>query len=84
MRKIEFRSLEAGAKLLSAKNRALVRLIAERRPESLSELAVRIPIATRQLLIFRQLDGVLEIFSDACHGPPVTNSTTLSLSSTIS
>jgi predicted transcriptional regulator len=36
---IQFRSLEAGAKLLSAKNRTLLRLIAERHPKSVSELA---------------------------------------------
>jgi predicted transcriptional regulator len=38
-REIQFHSLEAGAKLLSAKNRALLRLIAERHPKSISELA---------------------------------------------
>ena len=41
VREIRFHSLEAGAKLLSAKNRALLRLIAERHPKSVSELAVR-------------------------------------------
>ena len=40
VREIQFHSLEAGAKLLSAKNRALLRLIAERHPKSVSELAV--------------------------------------------
>ena len=40
IREIQFRSLEAGAKLLSAKNRALLRLIAKRRPKSVSELAI--------------------------------------------
>jgi predicted transcriptional regulator len=39
VREIQFQSLEAGAKLLSAKNRALLRLIAERHPKSVSELA---------------------------------------------
>jgi predicted transcriptional regulator len=39
MREIQFQSLEAGAKLLSAKNRTLLRLIAERHPKSVSELA---------------------------------------------
>ena len=39
VREIQFHSLEAGAKLLSAKNRALLRLIAERHPKSVSELA---------------------------------------------
>jgi predicted transcriptional regulator len=40
VREIQFQSLEAGAKLLSAKNRALLRLIAERHPKSISELAI--------------------------------------------
>jgi predicted transcriptional regulator len=39
VREIQFQSLEAGAKLLSAKNRALLRLIAEHHPQSVSELA---------------------------------------------
>jgi predicted transcriptional regulator len=38
-RAVHFASLEAGAKLLSAKNRALLRAIAERRPQSVTELA---------------------------------------------
>ena len=37
--KVQFASLEAGAKLLSAKNRALLRAIAEHRPKSIAELA---------------------------------------------
>ena len=37
--RVEFRSFEAGAKLLSAKNRELLRLIATREPQSVSELA---------------------------------------------
>ena len=36
---IQFTSLEAGAKLLSAKNRQLLRLIVTREPQSISELA---------------------------------------------
>jgi predicted transcriptional regulator len=36
---IQFTSLEAGAKLLSAKNRELLRLIVTRQPQSVSELA---------------------------------------------
>jgi predicted transcriptional regulator len=36
---VQFRSLEASAKLLSAKNRALLRLIATREPQSVHELA---------------------------------------------
>jgi predicted transcriptional regulator len=39
VREIQFHSLEAGAKLLSAKNRTLLRLIAQRHPKSVSELA---------------------------------------------
>jgi predicted transcriptional regulator len=38
-RAVRFASLEAGAKLLSAKNRTLLRAIAERKPQSVSELA---------------------------------------------
>jgi predicted transcriptional regulator len=38
-RAVQFRSLEAGAKLLSAKNLKLLRLIQERRPESVAALA---------------------------------------------
>jgi len=34
-----FRSLEAGAKLLSAKNRLLLRIVAQRKPRSVTELA---------------------------------------------
>jgi predicted transcriptional regulator len=39
VREVQFHSLEAGAKLLSARNRALLRLIAEHHPKSVSELA---------------------------------------------
>lgn len=38
-REVQFTSLEAGAKLLSAKNRELLRLIVMREPQSASELA---------------------------------------------
>ena len=38
-RAVNFASLEAGAKLLSAKNRTLLRAIAEHKPNSVSELA---------------------------------------------
>jgi predicted transcriptional regulator len=38
-REVRFTSLEAGAKLLSAKNRELLRLIVVREPQSVSELA---------------------------------------------
>jgi len=38
-RQVQFRSLEAGAKLLSIKNRALLRMIATHHPKSVSELA---------------------------------------------
>jgi predicted transcriptional regulator len=47
---IQFQSLEAGAKLLSAKNRALLRVIAERRPKSVSELATLTHRAEQNLL----------------------------------
>jgi predicted transcriptional regulator len=36
---VQFRSIEAGAKLLSTKNRALLRMIATHHPKSVSELA---------------------------------------------
>src|SRR6185312_3970499 len=36
---VQFTSLEAGAKLLSAKNRELLRLIVTRKPQSVTELA---------------------------------------------
>jgi len=38
-RRVQFSSIEAGAKLLSAKNRSLLRMIAERKPRSVAELA---------------------------------------------
>ncbi len=38
-RTVQFTSLEAGAKLLSAKNRELLRLIVTREPQSVTELA---------------------------------------------
>ena len=37
--RIQFQSLEAGAKLLSVKNRALLRMIATQQPKSIAELA---------------------------------------------
>lgn len=37
--RLKFRSLEAGAKLLSVKNRDLLRAIVERQPRSVAELA---------------------------------------------
>lgn len=48
--KVQFHSLEAGAKLLSPKNRTLLRMIAERRPKSVSELAVLTHRAEQNLL----------------------------------
>jgi len=47
---VRFRSLEAGAKLLSAKNRALLRAIAERKPRSVSELAAMTGRADQNVL----------------------------------
>ena len=50
MREIRFQSLEAGVKPLSAKNRALLRLIAERHPKSVSELAMLVGRAEQNVL----------------------------------
>ena len=47
---VQFQSLEAGAKLLSPKNRALLRTIADRRPKSVSELAILTHRAEQNLL----------------------------------
>jgi predicted transcriptional regulator len=47
---VQFASLEAGAKLLSAKNRALLRTIAARRPQSIAELAAITGRAEQSLL----------------------------------
>jgi predicted transcriptional regulator len=47
---VPFHSLEAGAKLLSTKNRALLRTIAERKPQSVTELAVMTGRAQQNVL----------------------------------
>jgi len=47
---VQFASLEAGAKLLSAKNRALLRAIAERQPKSVAELAAMTARAEQNVL----------------------------------
>jgi predicted transcriptional regulator len=47
---VQFRSLEAGAKLLSAKNRVLLRMIAERHPRSVAELATMTSRAEQNVL----------------------------------
>jgi len=47
---VQFTSLEAGAKLLSAKNRALLRTIAERQPKSVTELAGMVGRAEQNVL----------------------------------
>lgn len=47
---VQFTSLEAGAKLLSAKNRALLRMIAERQPKSVTELAGMVGRAEQNVL----------------------------------
>ena len=47
---VQFASIEAGAKLLSAKNRALLRIIAERHPKSVSELAAMTGRADQNVL----------------------------------
>jgi predicted transcriptional regulator len=50
LREVQFESLEAGAKLLSAKNRALLRTIAERQPKSVAELAALTDRAEQNVL----------------------------------
>jgi len=47
---VQFASIEAGAKLLSAKNRALLRIIAECHPKSVTELAVMTGRAEQNVL----------------------------------
>lgn len=47
---VRFHSLEAGAKLLSAKNRVLLRMIAERKPRSVTELAAMTGRAEQNVL----------------------------------
>jgi predicted transcriptional regulator len=47
---VQFASLEAGAKLLSAKNRALLCAIAEQRPQSITELAAMTGRAEQNVL----------------------------------
>ena len=47
---VKFRSLEAGAKLLSAKNRLLLRAIAEGKPRSVTELALMTGRAEQNVL----------------------------------
>ena len=49
-RQVQFTSLEAGAKLLSAKNRSLLRAIAESRPNSVAELAAMAGRAEQNVL----------------------------------
>jgi predicted transcriptional regulator len=49
-REVQFASLEAGAKLLSAKNRVLLRAIAEQRPRSVTELAAMTGRAEQNVL----------------------------------
>src|SRR5258706_303129 len=47
---VKFTSLEAGAKLLSEKNRVLLRTIAERQPKSVTELAAMCGRAEQNVL----------------------------------
>jgi len=47
---VQFASLEAGAKLLSAKNRTLLRAIAEHQPKSVAELAAMTTRAEQNVL----------------------------------
>jgi predicted transcriptional regulator len=49
-REVQFASLEAGAKLLSKKNRALLRTIVERRPKSVADLAMMTARAEQNVL----------------------------------
>jgi hypothetical protein len=49
-REVQFASFEAGAKLLSAKNRVLLRAIAERQPKSVAELAAMTARAEQNVL----------------------------------
>ena len=49
-REVQFASLEAGAKLLSAKNRDLLHTIAERQPKSVAELAAMTDRAEQNVL----------------------------------
>jgi len=49
-REVQFASLEAGIKLLSTKNRALLRAIAERQPGSVAELAAMTGRAEQNVL----------------------------------
>lgn len=55
---VRFRSIEAGAKLLSAKNRALLRAIVERQPRSVTELAALTGRAEQNVL--RTLNKLVE------------------------
>src|SRR5712692_1917093 len=57
---VQFQSLEAAAKLLSPKNRALLRMIADRQPKSVSELATLAHRAEQNLL------RTLHKLSEAC------------------
>jgi predicted transcriptional regulator len=47
---VQFQSLEAGAKLLSAKNRALLRMIVEKQPQSVTALAAMTGRAEQNVL----------------------------------
>ena len=47
---VRFQSVEAGAKLLSPKNRAMLRLIAEKHPQSVHELAMLTGRAEQNLM----------------------------------
>jgi predicted transcriptional regulator len=58
-REVQFASFEAGATLFSAKNRALLRMIAARRPQSVAELAAITGRAEQSLLrTFKKLESV--------------------------
>ena len=68
-REVQFASFEAGATLLSAKNRALLRTIATRRPQSVAELAAITGRAEQSLLrTLKKLESVGIVRLDRSEG----------------
>ena len=66
---VQFVSLEAGAKLLSAKNRALLRAIAEHQPKSIAELAAITSRAEQNVLrTLRKLETAGIVYLDKGEG----------------
>jgi len=67
---VQFASLEAGAKLLSASNRALLRIIAERQPKSVVELAAMTGRPEQNVLrTLRKLETAGVVRFDKGEGP---------------